>query len=71
MSTLAPAKDWYAPQELAVHCGCSVDRIEALARRHHWPRVHGEHGGKLGVDLETAQRVVGSSEAAVHGSVSG
>lgn len=61
MSASAPAKDWYAPDELAAHCGCSVDRIEALSRRHRWPRVHGEHGGKIGVDLEIVHRAVGSS----------
>jgi hypothetical protein len=69
MSTNAPAKDWYSPEELAAHCGCSIDRIEVLTRRHHWPRVHGENGGKIGVDLTTVQRAVGSSPTTVHASV--
>ncbi|QGY05490.1 hypothetical protein MMSR116_29065 [Methylobacterium mesophilicum SR1.6/6] len=70
MTAPALAKEWYSPQELALHCGCSVEHIEALTRRHHWPRVHGENGGKIGVDLETVQRAVGSSPTAVHGSIS-
>lgn len=69
MSPPAPTKDWYSPGELAVHCGCSVDEIEALTRRHHWPRVHGEHGGKIGVDVATVQRALGSAPTTVHGSV--
>lgn len=69
MSTNAPAKDWYNPKELAAHCGCSVDRIEVLTRRYHWPRVHGENGDKIGVDLATVQRAVGSSPTTVHNSV--
>jgi hypothetical protein len=67
----APAKPWYSLEELAVHCGCSVEQIEALTRRHHWPRVHGEHGGKIGVDLETARRVVNNRSTAVQRSVRG
>lgn len=63
-------KDWYSPDELAVHCSCSVDKIEALTRRHHWPRVHGANGSKIGVDLETVQRALGGSPTTVHGSVS-
>lgn len=69
MSTPAPTKDWYSPGELAVHCGYSVDEIEVLTRRHHWPRVHGEPGGKIGVDVATVQRALGSSLTTVHGSV--
>lgn len=63
------SKSWYSPTELAGYCACSVERIEELSRRQHWPRVHGEHGGKIGVDIETVQRALGGTAATVHGSI--
>lgn len=69
MSSPAPRKDWYSLEELAEHCGCTVDQIELLARRHHWPRVHGGNGSKIGVELETVRRALGGPPTAVHGGV--
>ena len=69
MTALATTKGWYSPAELAAHCGCSVDRIEALTRRHHWPRVHGENGGKIGVDLAIAQDALNGTLVTAKGGV--
>ncbi|MBE7204135.1 MAG: hypothetical protein INR70_40960 [Parafilimonas terrae] len=66
-----PHKGWFTPEELATRCHCSVEHINALTRRHHWPRVHGGNGGKVGVDFETVLRAVGVPLKVVHGSVSG
>lgn len=69
MNEAAPSKPWYSPAELAARCDCSVDRIEALTRRHHWPRVHGENGGKIGVDLASARNAVHGTLVTVKGGV--
>lgn len=70
VSTRTQSKAWYGLQELAAQCGCSVDKVEEMARRHHWPRIHGENGSRIGVDIAIARRVLGSTTASVHGSVS-
>lgn len=69
MSEAAQSKLWYSPTDLAAHCGCSVEKTEELTRRNHWPRVHGEHGGKIGIDIETVRRALGGAATSVHGSI--
>jgi hypothetical protein len=60
---------WHSPAELAIACGCSTEVIEALTRRHHWPRVHGENGGKIGIEIDTVRRALGITQGTVHGSM--
>jgi hypothetical protein len=69
MSEVTASKPWYTAKELAERFGCSAFDIEALARRHHWPRVNREHGTLIGVDLPIIARALGSTEATVHGSL--
>ncbi|GJE61694.1 hypothetical protein MPOCJGCO_3817 [Methylobacterium trifolii] len=62
-------KRWHTPAELALACGCSVDDIEALTRQNHWPRVHGEHGQKIGVEPEIVRTAL-SGPTRAHGRIS-
>lgn len=69
MDEAVPSKPWYSPQQLAALCNCSVIRIEELTRRHHWPRVHGENGGKIGIDLASARDAVTGTSVTSKGGV--
>ncbi|MGH1575193.1 hypothetical protein ACRAWG_36780 [Methylobacterium sp. P31] len=60
-------KSWHSPAELALACDCTADAVEALARRHHWPRIHGENGGKIGVDVETGRDALLGRPGTVYG----
>lgn len=62
-------RGWHSPAELALACGCGTDAIEALTRRHHWPRVHGENGGKIGIDIDTVRRALATTRGTVRGSM--
>jgi len=60
---------WFTAQELADACGCTPEKIEALARSNHWPRVHGPAGAKFPLDVEVVRRALTGTPRTVHGSI--
>lgn len=60
---------WHSTAELAERFQRSPEDIEALGRRHHWPRVNRDHGVLLGVNVEAVAQALGTSDIGMHGSV--
>jgi hypothetical protein len=60
---------WFTAHELAKECGSTPEKIEALARSNHWPRVHGPEGAKYPMDLATVRRALLGTPRTVHGSI--
>lgn len=62
-------KQWFTPAELARTCHSNEQEIVELARRHHWPRIHGEHGPRIGVELGAVKEALAAAPEDVHGSI--
>ena len=69
MSKLSTEKLWVTAAELAERFDVTLFEIEALARRHHWPRVNRERSTLIDVNVETVQRALGKTPSKVHGSI--
>jgi hypothetical protein len=50
---------WHSMSDLALRFGCSTHQIEALVRRHHWPRVYQEYGALVGAELHVVAGAFG------------
>lgn len=55
----ARAFGWLTPSEIAYRLGCDEARVVDLARTHHWPRVQGSGGTRIGVELAAVRRALG------------
>ena len=60
---------WHSAEALAEANGRTVQEIEALARQHHWPRMHGERGTQINASPDIVRLALVQSPATVHGSI--
>lgn len=67
--TRATPDGWHSIAELADRFGRTQDEMEALGRRHHWPRVNQEHGILYGVNIEVVAEALGATAQTTHGSL--
>lgn len=68
-NTSTQTTPWLTANDLARACGTTAEKIEALARSNHWPRMHGPSGAKFPLDVETVRRALAGRPNTVHGSI--